>query len=547
MSVHGPLGKEGLPNPGDGPEKLQGAPAPEVVAQPQPVGDTHDGKTASIDAVEPDLSNLDPGTKAYIKALKEENEQNRIALRDSAAANHRIATALEKQNKGSWVKTAAVIGAIALVGVGAFFLGKSSEHDGDKVVTQPVAGHVNDTNDKSHQQQSRLNTQAGLDHIAQVQAQDGASDALGNLDDIFAGFGSSFTPANTHSSNGRATASERLNPISSDSSVDTLDESVKAYDAKNFDQAVSDILGHPDAVKNVDISHKYNRYANLEKFGENMPTQDAVEAKLIAIENDKANATSALNSLEGKPHAAERAESHAQMVKKIKGLLLSDGVTINGNDRLNGTWLNGRVDENTGEINSSPIVYRNKRAITISGPNIHSLTFTVDSARDDVPGNCLNDQEKVVTIPTTPIVSRHISTAVMTPENIRIVLTPGTKPVLKPGPKEQPKTPPVIKKTPPVITNPGKDARLSPISSDPNDPREVVRPNIDAPAVAPQPEGAPAVDPHVVTPTVPDPRPEGSEGTPTSGVSGDGQGNGAETVPANTNVEGVQPESFKEK
>lgn len=102
--------------------------------------------------------------------------------------------------------------------------------------------------------------------------------------------------------------------------------------------------------------------------------------------------------------------------------------------------------------------------------------------------------------------------------------TPETPPAVVVVPPVE--TPPVV--VPPPVTPPsdGKNAEDSPVTSDPNHPVEILRPNIEAPTVAVQPITAPAVDPYPATApvvgnpgrpdVVPDPRPTGEqEGTPT--------------------------------
>src|SRR3989344_3033496 len=107
-------------------------------------------------------------------------------------------------------------------------------------------------------------------------------------------------------------AEKRLDAISGNRSVNTLDEAARAYKASNPDQAVSDILGNRSAVNQAKISHDYDRFANLVEFGENMKTQDAFEAKLKAVANSPQNSRSGLNSIEGKPITAPRDDTHVE-------------------------------------------------------------------------------------------------------------------------------------------------------------------------------------------------------------------------------------------
>lgn len=466
----------------------------------------------------------------------------------------------ENENRGSRLKkTVLGLGAAAVLGVGmGIIVGANLAHDETQTNTPTlVDDHSSDSNKSKGTQASPI------EQVTQVASEvtTTGNSLLSTVRAIESASGSTLT-ANSR------TTEDRLEAVSGQTDDVSLGEATRKYKAKNFDQAVADILGHPELSDNVVISHKWNRYANLESFGEDMPSQQVIEAKMFAIANSPQNARSALNSLDGRPLAAERTESHAEQVAMLEKLLLKEGVKINGNYRLNGAWGNGLVDAQTGEIRVHTYNYTNKRAVRIDIPGKQPWIFTVDSVLETVQGNCLNDQQVVeqpapTPTPTTtshevPPVSTSTPPAETPPPTDNPTLPPNKprqpvpqpKPTPKPTPTTPPVTPPVTPPTPPQVAPEKVDPNTTPAgvpghnggtpdvpgvgpAGQPVRPDGTVGGEVLPPAPAPEPTPAPL-------PTQPTPPVQPGEvvGTPTEAPQEEAEGSETPAPTTDPNPQG---------
>ena len=242
---------------------------------------------------------------------------------------------------------------------------------------------------------------------------------------------------------------KRLAPVANHENVDTIAETTRTYKGANLDQAVADILGNPEAFRNVDISHFKNRYNHTSAFTpEGISTQNALEAKLIAIVQDAPNAQSALNLIEGRNITADRDDSHDEQIARIKKFLLDNDTKIDGNFRLNGVWGNGNVNDQTEELGVKDFRHDNRRAVRITGANGAEWVFSLDSASEADEDLCLNDQERR----EQPVEVSSPSPDISTP-------TPVTKPKPEPKPKPTPKPEPEVE---PEVEQPGPKVDRTP-------------------------------------------------------------------------------------
>lgn len=203
-----------------------------------------------------------------------------------------------------------------------------------------------------------------------------------------------------------STPSSRLDKIAKNPKIDTIEEATVAYHGDSIKQAAQDILGNPEAFKNVDISHAYGRYINAAGFDDRISTQNAMEAKLIGIVQDEPNARSAANLIEGNNKDAERTDTHADQINIIKNFLLDKHTKVDGNFKLNGVWGNGFVKGD--KLSTVYTDFSNHRAVRITNGD-KEWVFSIDSISEVKKGDCFNDVQRVTVKlpPTTKIVVEH--------------------------------------------------------------------------------------------------------------------------------------------
>ena len=221
------------------------------------------------------------------------------------------------------------------------------------------------------------------------------------------------------------------------------------------------------------------------------------------------------NNLLGKRASTSVEVDHAKRVNELENFLTSKDTKFSV-ENLSGTYYNAHINEADGTIGDKATNFRNIKVLKATDGK-RTMIWKIGGGNDAEGEICLNPLLKVPSLPNNVIVKLPPHTPVGHNPRPRHPKPPVTTPPPTVTPIPQPK--------PPVTPSPGKDATKSPVTADPNNPIEALRPNIPAPAVAPQPVGAPEKDPYVVVAPVVgnttrpdivvDPRPEGTVATDT--------------------------------
>ncbi len=354
-------------------------------------------------AYTPDLSTKE-GMHEHISYLEDRIDSLRQGIDDKEAENRRLSarvgsleqkvttltTNLEKRNPnsarrftGRGVTAAALAGALALGGVGGYFI-KGAVSDSDKAPTiTPVA-----YKQKAKSQDGIL---AGFDH---------AMKKLG-ISEATAEAATNRAPATAIAPN---TASANGQNGNLGGSVNSAVERVHTHTENQFRHFVIDSYAELGHYNNLKVSHAGNRMSSLKDFNKDASTNDVLEGTWLSAINSHSYRADVWKKLHGMSITDSVSVSPARQLHDIYTFFSHKDLRVN-NVRMNGTYANGFIEQSTDQTSTEQSNFNNVRGVQMD-VNGESLLVKVGGGNTADGPVCLNleqlEQMGIVVHPVTP-------------------------------------------------------------------------------------------------------------------------------------------------